>query len=504
MSNSQQRIITNLQLAIDYGDLTVSLLQQAKQASSVTRIPFLLYGITSYALHLLYVEAARYAQNDVLCVIETNYFFPIEEYNEASKSYITTATTAFAIFDPQVLSSAGLSLETGYLAGYITDPVLGKNVDARMALSTFELMNFSGTCADAVRAIPGVNLPPYNSQAPTPIGCLEILANPPDGVGVRTHPSFDGRVLGRVNSLSHPGSYPYYATQSDSGFRVIDDVPTATGDGQWYQVAPLGYGVDGYAMWIRESVNSAIYLNILDPNNCSTTPTILQNLNPVTTPEPHGPWNMESGTAGNTVLVLSTNEDVLTYILSCEGAYELGQAKDIAYIIRSRMMSNRFPDTVMEVMKEKDAWHCWGDAIGIQNYIDAINNNVEAIDEIRDQVVRPLLALSQGGLGTLPFAPSEPEFEYGLYTLGDAIYNATPAPGQSLGEVSAYRDNPASNKLSLSTVIQRLRASVTWVSGTCYDVPKLERIYIDHTPPDDSGLITMFFTDYTGCIFDGP
>ena len=353
----------------------------------------------------------------------------------------------------------------------------------------------SGSCADTIRQSYNLAARP----APTPIGCLQIA----NEVNARSHPSFDGTRLGSVSPATHGGTYFYYATQADSDSTGVND--------QWYQVAPLGYSrfaapnqaKNGHALWIRASFGTEVYLSNIQ-STCPGNATMITDIgSPVGSDNKPVPDIWTDFFGGFT-----TDEEILAYILACESGYEIQAARDIAYVIRSRMMSDSFRNTWQNIdntwqgiIRHQYAWQCWGDAAAVAAYNDATGARLDTINLIKQEIVPSVAKLPSGGLGTLAFAPSNPKIEYALYTLGDALYGVPPKTEND--EITAYRSDPINGKLLPQQIVQRIATNFSgaWVPNSCFSETILQRIYIDHSRLTDSDLVTVFFTEPTNCVF---
>jgi len=343
VANRNTRSIVSLEKAIYHGDLVPPLLEQAKQASFLMKPVHIISALQVYVKHEFYVRIAKYAQYTPLCILESPSGFLVNLFNLTTESWETEPTLVYSYTVINRTSDSSIDQNytvNGEMIGFVGDQ------PARMKISHFDLLHLSGSCADAIRQSYNLSARP----APTPIGCLQIAAE----VNARSHPSFDGTRLGSVSPSTHPGTYFYYATQADSDSTGVND--------QWYQVAPLGYGrfaapnqaKNGQALWIRASFDQVTYLTNIQ-STCPGNATMIANIgSPVGSDNKPVPDVWTDFFGGFT-----TDEEILAYILACESGYQFEAARDIAYVMRSRMMSDAFRNTWQGVIRHKFAWQCW-------------------------------------------------------------------------------------------------------------------------------------------------
>jgi len=482
MANRNTRTIASLEKAIYHGDSVLPLLEQAKQASFWLKPVHIISALQSYALHDLYVNFAKYAQYTELCTLESSIGFLVTLFNDDIGRWDEenpTAVSSFRIIDqnahPDIVENY---TNNGYLVGFVD------NQQALMKISYFDLLNMTGGCADAIRQSYNLSARP----APTPIGCLKIASK----ANVRSQPGPNGRVLG--GSIPNPDVfYNYYAVHGDINSTVSNcDVNgnNCQVTDVWYQVASLGYGKEGYEMWIRESSDGVQRLTDIS-SNCQTN-TLMQQLDTPVSTDTSPVFYIEEENFGG----FTNDDDILVFILAAESAYDLQAARDIAYVFRARMMSDKFPDDLFQVMRQYGplgndriyAWSSWGNLTLVNDF----NNNLSpaqqaVVAQIRSEIVASLKRLPQGGLGTLAFPVSNPAIEHAVYTAGDILY-------QSQVEIDAYN---IGSKLLPEEIVRRFRQSSLFPNALSFN--QLRAIYVDHTLSVNSapaGLTTVFYSDF--------
>ncbi len=402
-----------------------------------------------------------------------NNSFQVEQLvNSQLGSWNATTLDRLLVVNPNTQSVTTFSNDFD-LASYILGVDITRGQVYRMEVNEFYSKNLTGTCPESVRAS-YPNLVSVQQNQST--GCFRL--NPLDprltGLNVRTHPSAYGTVLGGLNNSMHGAEYFYYDTHTG-----VDGLT-------WYQIAPEGLCVDGYSMWVSDVDN---YLNF-SCNNPNSAVMITQ-LGDSNTQNPAPDFKFEPPNAGTSSFPLSLSspplvsevENTLTYILSCESGYDLNQAQEIAYVIRSRMISDQFPNTALGVVQQLNQFECWGNPGGVSNYANVVQQGtnpaaLRVVNTIRAEVVPELIALPEGGLGDLSFNPFEDKIRYALFTLGT-------------------NTNNLSQGSSANTAITALLNSGQFNCDKTQN--ELEDVFIAVSGPNAAGFSTFYFADENEC-----
>lgn len=292
------------------------------------------------------------------------------------------------------------------------------------------------------------------------------------GLSARTHPSAPGEQLGgrKIVTLRERTIWTYSAVRPDI-------------EGCWYQIS-LGYG---QSAWVKDFANGIQNLIVLpecpDFDHMSEISEGDINLGEPISPIIGSPGDCSDQIPGwpqGFVLYPTQDTDLnkVAFILNCEAGGDIQQARNIAEVIRSRMIIG---DASAVGVVQSSEWDCF--TCGSRIPWDG-NAEILALAE----------ALVRLGDGKWPLDPL-PESGDLLDDIESALYTVGVHFPEFINDLPEEDEEEQKSKV--------LRAVIGLYRNTNPDriirndaEHRLQRIYVGATGPNGVGFITVFFTSF--------